>query len=152
MDYNNSSRRFRPWDSRVMALSIKCDSLALRTESREEWIFSSGIGQSKYCIPQPFSRCLISLCGSLFDFNSTFFTQMFGSRGFFVFVIGCRKSSCDAAIRLPGGSPPRSPTSYTLLCTIFNRKGTPLVNLLLTNCTAIHIPIVEPCIPFDCCK
>ena len=26
-----------------MALSIKCDSLALRTESREEWIFSSGI-------------------------------------------------------------------------------------------------------------
>ena len=43
MDYNNSSRRFRPWGSRVMALSIKCDSLALRTESREEWIFSSGI-------------------------------------------------------------------------------------------------------------
>ena len=35
--------RFRPWGSRVMALSIKCDSLALRTESREEWIFSSGI-------------------------------------------------------------------------------------------------------------
>ena len=27
----------------VMALSIKCDSLALRTESREERIFSSGI-------------------------------------------------------------------------------------------------------------
>ena len=43
MNYNNSSRRFRPWGSRVMALSIKCDSLALRTESREEWIFSSGI-------------------------------------------------------------------------------------------------------------
>ena len=43
MDYNNSSRRFRPWGSRVMAFSIKCDSLALRTESREEWIFSSGI-------------------------------------------------------------------------------------------------------------
>ena len=35
--------RFRPWGSRVMALSIKCDSLALRTESREERIFSSGI-------------------------------------------------------------------------------------------------------------
>ena len=32
-DYNNSSRRFRPWGSRVMALSLKCDSLALRTES-----------------------------------------------------------------------------------------------------------------------
>ena len=30
----------------------------------------TGIGQSKYCIPQPFSRCLISLCSSLFDFNS----------------------------------------------------------------------------------
>ena len=26
-----------------------------------------GIGQSKYCIPQPFSRCFISLCRSLFD-------------------------------------------------------------------------------------
>ena len=36
MDYNNSSRRFRPLGSRVMALSIKCYSLALRTESREE--------------------------------------------------------------------------------------------------------------------
>ena len=36
-------RHVRPWGSRVMALSIKCDSLALRTESREEWIFSSGI-------------------------------------------------------------------------------------------------------------
>ena len=30
----------------------------------------TGIGQSKYCIPQPFSHCLISLCRSLFDFNS----------------------------------------------------------------------------------
>ena len=28
------------------------------------------IGQSKYCIPHPLSRCLISLCISLFDFNS----------------------------------------------------------------------------------
>ena len=36
MDYINSSRRFRPLGSRVMALSIKSDSLALRTESREE--------------------------------------------------------------------------------------------------------------------
>ena len=36
MDYNNSSRRFRPLGSRVMALSIKCYSLALRTESRAE--------------------------------------------------------------------------------------------------------------------
>ena len=31
MDYNNSSRQFRPWGSRVMALSIKCDYLALST-------------------------------------------------------------------------------------------------------------------------
>ena len=38
MDYNISSRRFRPWGSRVMALSMKCDSLVLRAESREEWI------------------------------------------------------------------------------------------------------------------
>ena len=43
MDYNNSTRRFRPLGYRVMALSIKCDSLALRPESREERIFSSGI-------------------------------------------------------------------------------------------------------------
>ena len=31
---------------------------------------NTGIGQWKYCIPQPFSRCLFSLCSSLFDFNS----------------------------------------------------------------------------------
>ena len=43
MDYINSSRRLRQLGSSVMALSIKCDSLALRTESREERIFSSGI-------------------------------------------------------------------------------------------------------------
>ena len=30
----------------------------------------TGIGQSKYWKPQPFSRCLISLCSSPFDFNS----------------------------------------------------------------------------------
>ena len=28
------------------------------------------LGRSKYCIPQPFSHCLISLSRSLFDFNS----------------------------------------------------------------------------------
>ena len=32
-------------------------------------LMKTGIGESKYCIPQPFSRCLISLCRSLFDFN-----------------------------------------------------------------------------------
>ena len=36
MDYDNLSRRFRPLGSRVMSLSIKSVSLALRTESREE--------------------------------------------------------------------------------------------------------------------
>ena len=36
MDYNNSSWRLRPLGSRIMALSIKCDSLTLRTESRKE--------------------------------------------------------------------------------------------------------------------
>ena len=35
IDYT-SSRQFRPLGLRVMALSIKCDSLALRIESREE--------------------------------------------------------------------------------------------------------------------
>ena len=33
-------------------------------------LMKTGIGQSKYCIPQPFSHCLISLCRSLFDFDS----------------------------------------------------------------------------------
>ena len=36
MEYNTSSQRFRPLGSRAMALSIKCDSLPLVTESREE--------------------------------------------------------------------------------------------------------------------
>ena len=35
IDYNNLSRRLRQLGSRVMALFIKCDSLALRTESSE---------------------------------------------------------------------------------------------------------------------
>ena len=43
IDYT-SWRQFRPLGLRVMALSIKCDSLALRTGSREEWILiPSGI-------------------------------------------------------------------------------------------------------------
>ena len=32
----------------------------------------TGNGQSKYCTPRPFSRCLIRLCSSLFDCNSIF--------------------------------------------------------------------------------
>ena len=35
-------------------------------------MYSISTGQYHYCIPQPFSRCLISLCSSLFDFNSIF--------------------------------------------------------------------------------
>ena len=35
-------------------------------------LMTTGIGQSKHCIPQPFSRCLISLCSSLFYFNCIF--------------------------------------------------------------------------------
>ena len=35
--YNNSSRQFRPLGSRVIASSIKCDSLDLRTEGRRGW-------------------------------------------------------------------------------------------------------------------
>ena len=30
----------------------------------------TGFGRSKCCIPQPFTHCLISLCSSLFDFDS----------------------------------------------------------------------------------
>ena len=35
-------------------------------------LMKTGNGQLKYCIPRPFSRCLISLCSSLSDFNSIF--------------------------------------------------------------------------------
>ena len=35
-------------------------------------LMKTGIGQSKYCIPQSFSCCLICLCNSLFYFNSIF--------------------------------------------------------------------------------
>ena len=30
----------------------------------------TGIGQSKYCTPQPFSRCLISLCRCFLRLNA----------------------------------------------------------------------------------
>ena len=38
---------------------------------------TTGIDQSKYCLPQPFSACFISLCSSLFDCNSTFTLYLF---------------------------------------------------------------------------
>ena len=38
---------------------------------------TTGIGQSKYCLPQLFSACLISLCTSLFYFNSIFTIYLF---------------------------------------------------------------------------
>ena len=40
VEYNNSSRRFRPLGSRFMALSIKCDFLALRTVSPDSCSFT----------------------------------------------------------------------------------------------------------------
>ena len=70
MDYSDSSQRFRPLGSRAMALSIKCDSLALPTESREEWIFPSEINcvsvwewleWEKKCSETHFSRDLVRL-------------------------------------------------------------------------------------------
>ena len=36
------------------------------------------IGQSKYCTPHPLSHCLISLCISLFDFNSIIKKETWG--------------------------------------------------------------------------
>ena len=39
---------------------------------------TAGVGQSKYCLPQPLSRCLIILCSSLFVFNSIFALYLFG--------------------------------------------------------------------------
>ena len=60
MVYNNSSRRFRLWGSRVIALSIQCDSLTLRTESREEWTFSSGRTRKNF-VPHGISS-LSELC------------------------------------------------------------------------------------------
>ena len=39
---------------------------------------TTGIGQSKYCLPHSvFSGCLICLYSSLFDFNSTFTLYLF---------------------------------------------------------------------------
>ena len=35
-------------------------------------LMKTGVGHSKYCIPHPFSCCLISLCSSLFYFDSIF--------------------------------------------------------------------------------
>ena len=39
-----------------------------------------------------------------------------------------------------------------LLYTIFDRKATPFVYLLLTNGTPFHTPSLKPCIPLNCCK
>ena len=46
----------------------------------------TGIGHSKHCIPQPFSRCLISLYTGLFYFNSIFTTEVKLSE--YVFKLG----------------------------------------------------------------
>ena len=41
----------------------------------------------------------------------------------------------------------------TLLYTIFDRKGTPFVYLPLTKgIYPFHMPSLERCIPFNCCK
>ena len=54
-------------------------------------LMKTGIGQSKYCIPQPFSRCLISLCSSLFGFNSMTKVMMMK---IVLFYTGARCDSC----------------------------------------------------------
>ena len=56
------------------------------------WFFlinmmKTGIGQSKYCVPQPFSRCLISLCSSLFYFNSIYVVVNFLSQVILIFLL-----------------------------------------------------------------
>ena len=56
------------------------------------WFFlinmmKTGIGQSKYCVPQPFSRCLISLCSSLFYFNSIYVGVNFLSQVILIFLL-----------------------------------------------------------------
>ena len=40
----------------------------------------------------------------------------------------------------------------TLLYTIFHEKGTPFVYLFRCKWFHLHIPCLELCIPFDCCK
>ena len=42
--------------------------------------------------------------------------------------------------------------SLTLLYTIIDTKGPPFVYLLLTNGNPFHVPSLELCIPFKCCK
>ena len=49
----------------------------------------TGIGQSKYCTPQPFSRCLISLCSSLFDLNCIFYQLLINNEDIFVLMFCC---------------------------------------------------------------
>ena len=45
----NTGKRKNNKDMNFMALSIECDSLALRTESLEESIFPSGINCMSVC-------------------------------------------------------------------------------------------------------
>ena len=60
----NTAKRKNNKDMDFMALSIKCDSLALRTESSEEWLFSSGINCMSVCEWLEWERkCSISVVG-----------------------------------------------------------------------------------------
>ena len=43
-------------------------------------------------------------------------------------------------------------TPLALLCTIFDREGTPFVYLLFEKWYSFHIPSLELCIYFNCCK
>ena len=59
-DYNNSSRRFRS--------SIKCDSFALWIESRQVWIFYSGINcMSEWVVSQWKGKCSKKVVGYRFN-------------------------------------------------------------------------------------
>ena len=51
-----------------------------------------------------------------------------------------------------GGSAPRSNPFNTLLYTIFHEKGTSFVIPSIDRWYPFHIPCLELCIPFNCCK
>ena len=78
MDYNHSSRRFRPWGSRVMALLIKCEIILWLLHQfsnickpEEGWY-----GQPKYCYKKTIHVVLNQLCCSLRTSRSHFISRL----------------------------------------------------------------------------
>ena len=74
-----------------------------------------------------------------------------------------RKRTASSILRLGGGGRATQQsfrlegttqifTPLALLYTIFDREGTPFVYLLFDKWYSFHIPSLELCISFNCCK